>query len=538
MKRLIFLLLMVFIISSADNHLVRVELTEERLNPLFDSNLNIIGELEHCAIVLVGDNEFVKLFPYSYQLLDENIQEDNYYLVHPLDVKINLHDFGDILTRDNNDYLLKINDGMLETLIKEKVMLKRLSHKPFIRKNTSSFQRSFSNSIVQEIVNEVNPDTVLSYVQRLQDFVTRYSTHDSCFAAADYIAAKFTDYRCDSIFLQYHTANHAPNVIGVKRGVTYPDSIYAVVCGHFDATSNMAPPIAPGADDNASGTAGFLEAARVMKDYEFEYSIRYIAFSGEEFGLFGSEYYTQLARAQGDSILGVFNADMIGYVDALPESLDVIAKISNPACEPLADFFIVAADTYTTLLTRKQMVNSMPYSDHQAFWEQGYVALLDAEDYWLQNPYYHHPSDTIGAGYNNNDFCTEVIKAQVAALSLMAIPYDTGIEEGVAVAANNILLHVSPTISNAHFTIFFEINNPDYHATLNIYNVTGRLVRQFDYTMPNASIHTQAHGPTTLSKHITWYGTDNFNRKLPAGIYFVQLSSNKSKTTKKLILLR
>ncbi len=120
----------------------------------------------------------------------------------------------------------------------------------------------------------------------------------------------------------------------------------------------------------------------------------------------------------------------------------------------------------------------------------------------------------------------------------MAIPYDTGIEEGVAVAANNILLHVSPTIGNAHFTIFFEINNPDYHTTLNIYNVTGRLVRQFDYTMPNASIHTQAHGPTTLSKHITWYGTDNFNRKLPAGIYFVQLSSNKSKTTKKLILLR
>ncbi len=537
MKKLTIILLILTVIGFADEYIVRVELTEDRLTPLFDKNLRIIGELENSAIVLALDSDFVNLFSLSYQILDQDVEEGRYYFVHPLDARIDLHNYGEILTQDGNDYFIKIKDGMLEELIKEKIMIKRLSFKPIIRKNTSSFQRSFSNSTVQEIVNEVSPDTVLSYVQRLQNFVTRYSTHDSCFAAADYIAAKFTDYGCDSIFLQYHTANHAPNVIGVKRGIIYPDSIYTVVCGHFDATSSMAPPIAPGADDNASGTAGVLEAARVMRDYEFEYSVRYIAFSGEEFGLFGSEYYAQLAHSQADSILGVFNADMIGYVDALPESLEVIAKISNPACEPLADFFIAAADTYTTLLTRKRMVNSMPYSDHQSFWEQGYVALLNAEDYWLQNPYYHQPGDTIGAGYNNNDFCTEVIKAQVAALSLMAIPYDTGIEEDVVVAANNTLLRVSPTIGNAHFTIFFEIDNPDYHATLNIYNVTGRLVRQLDYTISHANTHAQSHEPKA-PKHITWDGTDNFNRKLPAGIYFIQLQDNESKKTEKLILLK
>ncbi|GAI54603.1 unnamed protein product, partial [marine sediment metagenome] len=139
-----------------------------------------------------------------------------------------------------------------------------------------------------------------------------------------------------------------PNVIGVKRGVIHPDSIYAVICGHFDATSYLAPEIAPGADDNASGTTSVLEATRVMKDYEFEYSIRYIAFSGEEFGLYGSEYYASMACSQGDNILGVLNGDMIAYVDAQPESLEVIAKISNPSCEPLADYFIAVADTYTT----------------------------------------------------------------------------------------------------------------------------------------------------------------------------------------------
>ncbi|MCK4941107.1 M28 family peptidase, partial [candidate division WOR-3 bacterium] len=281
------------------------------------------------------------------------------------------------------------------------------------------------NPLVQVIVDQVDADSVLSYVQRLQDFVTRYSTHDSCTAAANYIASKFTDYGCDSVYFQYHTSGHAPNVIGVKRGTLYPDSIYTVVCGHLDATSYQSPNIAPGADDNASGTASVIEALRVMRNYQFEYSVRYIAFTGEEFGLYGSYHYASLAHSQGDSILGVLNADMIGYANAYPESVDVLAKISNPACEPFADFFIAAADSYTTLLTNKQMVNSTAYSDHHPFWQNGYLALCNIEDNPPVNPYYHEPGDTIGAGYNDNDFCTEVTKAQVAALCLMANPLAT-----------------------------------------------------------------------------------------------------------------
>ncbi|MGB7055808.1 MAG: M28 family peptidase, partial [bacterium] len=423
MKKIACLLLLFTAAAFAAEYLVKIDLDENRLAPLFAEELTPVAELENSAIAIIDGNEFGKLREFSYRIIDQDPRQQEYYLIYASD-GIDLTRFGDIIHTDGKESLVKLQREMLEQLIKEKVHLRRLMLSPIVKSEPQAARFNY-NPLVQVIVDQVNPDSVLSYVQRLQDFVSRYSTHDSCVAAANYIAGKFTDYGCDSVYFQYHTSGHAPNVIGIKTGTLYPDSIYTVVCGHFDATSYLAPNIAPGADDNASGTAGVIEAMRVMRDYQFEYSVRYIAFSGEEFGLYGSYHYASLARSQGDSILGVLNADMIAYVNAYPESVDVLAKISNPACEPFADFFIAAADSYTTLLTNKQMVTSAAYSDHHPFWQNGYLALCNIEDNPPVNPYYHEPGDTIGAGYNDNDFCTEVIKAQVAALSLMARPLAT-----------------------------------------------------------------------------------------------------------------
>ncbi len=525
-KKLIFILFISLAVGLADTYLVRVELQEDRLLPLVDEGLTIIGELESAALVLVETADFGKLSSFSYRILDTEPQDGKLYLVRPLDSAIDINIYGTILTQDGNDYLIKVKESMLEPLIREKAMVQRLLLTPLLIKSETAPRLFMSNATVQEIVDHIDPDSILSYVQRLQDFMSRYSTFDSCFAAADYIGDKFIDYGCDSVYFQDHTAGHAPNVIAMKHGALYPDSIYTVICGHFDAISNQAPWIAPGADDNASGTAGVIEAARVMKDYDFEYSIRYIAFSGEEFGLYGSQYYAAEARAKGDSILGVFNADMIAYVNAQPESLEVIAKISNPACEPLADFFIAAADTYTSLLTRKNMVNFAPYSDHAPFWNNGYIALCSIEDNPPVNPHYHLTSDTIGAGYNDNDFCTEVIRAHVAALSLMAVPYETSVDELTDAASQASRLRIYPSIGNSRFTISFETLGPGDNSALAIYSATGRLVRQLNY-------------PTVRqSNQIFWDGTDHHGKDLPAGIYFVQLENNGVTETEKLILFR
>ena len=70
---------------------------------------------------------------------------------------------------------------------------------------------------------------------------------------------------------------------------------------------------APGADDNASGTAAVIEAARIFSQYDFPFTIIYALWDEEEQGLIGSEYYATQAANAGDSILGVINLDMIGY---------------------------------------------------------------------------------------------------------------------------------------------------------------------------------------------------------------------------------
>ena len=509
----------------ANEYFVKVELTEERLNPLQKCDLRVIAELEHYAIVLADDSDLPRVITFAYEIIDYELEDSSYYLVLPMDSNVELYRFGKILLIDDDTYLMRIKESMHEELMKEKIMIKRLLLMPIIFKSETPLPRVLFDPTVQEIVNLIDSDTVLTSVQRLQDFITRFSEHDSCLAAANYIAGKFNAYGCDSVFFQNHTANHAPNVIGVKYGMIYPDSIYTLVCGHFDSYSNAAPPIAPGADDNASGTTCVIEAARVMKDYDFEYSVRYIAFSGEEYGLYGSQYYAALARANGDSIIGVFNADMIGYVDALPESLEVVAKNSNPPCGPLADFFIAAADTYTALLTRKRMTDYYPWSDHQSFWENGYIALHTIEDSPLNNPHYHTTHDTIGAGYNNNDFCTDVIRAETAALSVMAVPYEHGIDESTLSNYDITRFRISPTIARTHVNIVFMTNDKET-VNLKVYNAAGLLVKSFN-NIAAKSVN-----------QIIWDGTDGLGQKLPSGIYFLRLETRIYKETIKVTLIR
>jgi hypothetical protein len=534
-RKVMSLLLAALAFALAGQYLVRVDLSEERLTPLAEQDLKILAEFEHTAIVLIADGDIEKIQPFNHQVLIVQPQEGDYYLVISMDLMLDLTLYGNILMHDGEDYLIKAYPGMLEPLTEQKVMLKRLSFKPMVIQSAKEhrpaqggqFPDVMYNYIVQEMVDLVDADTIFSNVQRFQDYVTRYSTHDSCFAAAAYIYDKFLAYGCDSVFLQYHNSGYAPNVIGIKRGEVYPDSIYTVICGHFDATSYAQPAIAPGADDNASGTSAVIEAARVMSGYDFEYSIRYIAFSGEEQGLYGSQYYAQLAHGQGDSILGVLNGDMIAYSDNQPESLEVFAKISNPSCEPFADFFIAAADTYTTLLTNKRMTTTMVYSDHAPFWDQGYLALCNIEDFWVTNPYYHTPGDTIGAGFNDLALCTEATKAEIAALALLAIPYSTGITEFEVTGSKSPRLAVQPSIGNNLFTISLLVESTD-PVDLRIRDVTGRIVKIIQIQSSDIGHRSS----------VSWNGTDNASRKLPGGIYFLELADEHTMQTAKLVLLR
>lgn len=518
-KKLLIAAGVIFTFVYAHEYLVSVKLTEERLEPLYADDFQVIGELENNALLLVADSELEKLLLYDYQLLDKDPGENSYYLVHTMDHAIDLSVHGTILLTDYRTVVLKIAEGGLTELMKERVMLRRLTLTPLVTNDKPFSPQRIVDPTIQEIVNLIDPDSVLGHVQRLQDFVTRYSTHDSCMAAAYWIYDKFVQYGCDTVYFQYHTGGHAPNVIGIKHGMVYPDDTYTIVCGHFDSFSYSGPDIAPGADDNASGTACAIEAARVMSNYDFEYDVRYIAFSGEEFGLYGSHYYADWAYAQGHSILGVLNCDMIAYEDIVPEYINVVAKNANPPCEQFADFYIAVADTYTTLLTYKHMVDDMQYSDHAPFWDHGYLGLLMIEDWYVNNPYYHSAGDTIGAGYNDNAFCTEVIQATTAALSIIAVPYETSVEEEIGEEMTSFL-QVRPTIGHGYFSIALRTSGTQ-QQDIAIYDITGKLIRNF-----------------SDCDHVHWNGTDSNGKHVPNGVYFIRCNGVKRALQQKIIVAR
>lgn len=389
--------------------------------------VSVVGMMQDYVVVVGKDASSITLQA-SGRMLDEIVPEKRYLRVHLLSAsESELRSAGKVLLFDGQEYLVVTDESGEQRIREMRAMVAPLNLEPWVisGKDTedrileAGLPKVWANPVIQQMVGLVSPDTVLSYVRRLQQYRNRYSTGDSCKAAAQWIAARLRAYGCDTVILQNHTTNHAPNVIGVKYGLLGRRNPYAIVSGHFDsyAASN-----APGADDNASGTAATLEACRVMKNFRFNRDLKFIAWSGEEFGLYGSKYYASQARSRGDSILAVLNFDMIGYADVRPENLDLMAKNANPACGPLAQWFRAVADTYTTLRCTTQMMSDNQNSDHGPFWNNGYLALTGIEDFWPRNPHYHTPHDTIGAGYNDNAFCTEVTKAGVAALATLGQP--------------------------------------------------------------------------------------------------------------------
>src|SRR5690606_18534131 len=100
---------------------------------------------------------------------------------------------------------------------------------------------------------------------------------------------------------------------------------YIIMSGDIDSRASNgrdAESDAPGANDNASGIAGVLEAARLLSRYRFGSSIIYLALSGEEQGLWGGQHVASVAQQEGWDIIGVLNNDMIGNIEGIDGVID------------------------------------------------------------------------------------------------------------------------------------------------------------------------------------------------------------------------
>ncbi len=168
---------------------------------------------------------------------------------------------------------------------------------------------------VERLVREIRRESLLAHVETLVSFGTRRADQPGGRAAQEYIETFLAGLDMDEVYLQDFDSR-TDNVVAVLRGRSRPDRLH-IIGAHYDSISSQGPTAAaPGADDNASGTAALLEAARVLSESALrpEETIVVVAFSGEELGLRGSRAFVEKLRDEGASVSGMICMDVIGYL--------------------------------------------------------------------------------------------------------------------------------------------------------------------------------------------------------------------------------
>jgi hypothetical protein len=279
---------------------------------------------------------------------------------------------------------------------------------------------------IEAMVAEVQWAGIRAKIQTLVNFRTRYSFAPNHENVVQMLCDTFESYGLQTETYPY--ISYGPqsmygktmwNVEATQVGTRFPNS-YVIICGHFDSISEIPFEKAPGADDNATGTAAVLTAAEILSQYEFEYSIRYVCFSGEEIGLVGSKHYTTTARRQNLKIVGALNFDMVGYwKPGVEKNLEIE---TNRASQWLAQAITNAADLYTNTPYELHVYDGAWWGDHYMFWQTGYAAVNHEEAWdWGDpdfNPHYHSINDLVQ--YLDPGFTTGNIQIGVASLATLA----------------------------------------------------------------------------------------------------------------------
>ncbi|WP_405562163.1 M28 family peptidase [Polaribacter sp. Asnod6-C07] len=195
-----------------------------------------------------------------------------------------------------------------------------------------------TNQKIYDIIDAVSADRIEADVKKLANFGTRNTFSDTISetrgigAARRWIKSEFENIstNCDNCLNVFYQKDFVTkkgnrrvphdawvvNVIAIQKGTKYPNR-YVIMSGDIDSRASNTMDFttdAPGANDNASGMAGTIEAARVLSKYKFESSIIYVGLSGEEQGLFGGAGLAKYAKEKEWEIIGVLNNDMIGNI--------------------------------------------------------------------------------------------------------------------------------------------------------------------------------------------------------------------------------
>ena len=270
--------------------------------------------------------------------------------------------------------------------------------------------------------------------------------------------------RCAEVFeaagfaVERHDYGFGVNVVGVLPGTTRPEEV-VVISAHYDHL-----PGCEGADDNASGVAGVMEAAQALGGENlYERTLIVACWDQEEDGLIGAEQWAARAARQGMMVHASYVLETMAYASDAPSSQflptgfdalfpdaaafisdrdnrgDFIAAIGDDLnTAALADFVAhadrlglpVAQVVVPTALKSNPALGDLRRSDHDAFWQQDWPGIMLTDTANFRNPNYHCFWGSDSVDTLDMDFATKVVQATVGAAASQAVPVGAG-ERGV-----------------------------------------------------------------------------------------------------------
>jgi Peptidase family M28/Secretion system C-terminal sorting domain len=367
------------------------------------------------------------------------------------------------------------------------------------------------NPIVQEILNTVKIDSMTFFVQQLSGeehviiggvpdtILSRHKDQPGNEKAFQFVKEKFAGYGLEVDSLQFSTTGK--NLMGIKTGTAFPDRKY-IIGAHYD---NKGGAVAPGADDNGSGSAAVIEAARVFVNYSFPFTIVFALWDEEEQGLVGSKAYASMAASINDTILGYINMDMLGWDENNDSVADLhVRAVANSL--QLASKAIEADSVYHIGLGLHIVNPGTGSTDHAAFWYSGFTAIGINEEYDGDfNPFWHSPADSLGQF--NIPFYEKCAKLAYATLGECALDSMITVSIGESLIAD-FVIELYPNPASDIITVVvrkIDLKNISFIIS----SLDGQIVK---------TVSTNSFPETEID-----IGS------LPAGIYLLSIVQNRSR---------